>query len=204
MTTDNIIISKTMSYILRHRAIDLGINMDSYGRILLSDLLSNYKMKKLKATEEIVRNIVNINDKKRFTIENVDGKVMIKANQGHSKKFENIIDENKLLTEITEPVICIHGTFYDVYNIIKKGLKPMSRTHIHFATGYPNDKNIISGARKNSEIFIEIDMNMAMKDGIKFFKSDNNVILTKEIILPKYFLKVIANDGKKLKFNNSF
>ena len=45
---------------------------------------------------------------------------------------------------------------------------------------------------------------MAMKDGIKFFKSDNNVILTKEIILPKYFLKVIANDGKKLKFNNSF
>jgi hypothetical protein len=32
----------------------------------------------------------------------------------------------------------------------------MSRTHVHFASGYPNNK-IISGARADADVFIEID-----------------------------------------------
>ena len=45
--------------------------------------------------------------------------------------------------------------------------------------------------RIRSELFIEIDANKAVQDGIKFFKSENGVILSpgdeNGVLLPKYF-----------------
>lgn len=52
--------------------------------------------------------------------------------------------------------------------------------------------------RGTCDIIIEIDMESAMKDGIEFFISANNVILTEGIdgLLPaKYFKKVMKRDG---------
>lgn len=66
-------------------------------------------------------------------------------------------------------------------------------THIHFSTGYQDD-TVISGMRKTCEIFIEIDMKKAMDDGIKFYKSNNGVILSKginNVLEKKYFKKII-------------
>ena len=38
----------------------------------------------------------------------------------------------------------------------------MSRNHIHFATGLPQDGNVISGMRSNCEIVIYIDLQLAI------------------------------------------
>ena len=67
----------------------------------------------------------------------------------------------------------------------------MSRNHIHFA----KHKNLSSGIRRNAEVYIYIDIEKAMKDGIKFYESDNGVILSpgvgeKGVIDSKYFSKV--------------
>merc|ERR1712003_71127 len=91
------------------------------------------------------------------------------------------------------PVVC-HGTFFKFYEIIKKeGLNKMSRNHIHFV---PADsfkgKGVISGMKKKCEVLIYLDMELAMKNGIKFFISDNNVILSpglNGVIPSKYFKK---------------
>lgn len=54
----------------------------------------------------------------------------------------------------------------------------MKRQHIHFAQGVPADK-VISGMRKSSQVLIYIDLERAMRAGIKFYLADNGVILSK-------------------------
>ena len=54
--------------------------------------------------------------------------------------------------------------------------------------------------RSNCEIIIHIDIENAINDGgLDFYKSSNNVILTKGPILPRYFSKCIRRiDGVDL------
>ncbi len=78
----------------------------------------------------------------------------------------------------------------------------MNRNHIHFAPGVPKEEGVISGMRKSCDMYIEIDMAAAMKDGIKFYISTNKVILTEGeegVLSPKYFKKVTKVTGEELK-----
>jgi 2'-phosphotransferase len=189
-------ISKTMSWILRHGIIKLGLKIDELGRIPLETLLKQKQIIELGADEQIIKQIVQNNDKQRFRLDLVNGIYMIGANQGHGKEIGSQISDNKLMELITVPVeLCVHGTYKKVINEIKKtGLKCMERTHIHMATGFPNDLTVISGARNSANVFVVIDMKMAMDDGIVFYRSANNVILSKGIngvIEPKYFSNII-------------
>lgn len=78
----------------------------------------------------------------------------------------------------------------------------MSRNHIHFAPGLPKENGVISGMRGSCDIYIEIDMFAAIKDGIKFYISSNGVILTEGVdgvLLPKYFKSVVhRKNGEKV------
>lgn len=194
-------VSQTMSWILRHGIIELGLNIDELGRIPLNTLLKQKQIMQLGCDEELIINIVDTSDKKRFRLDEVNGVWMIGANQGHSKEIGEQINTDKLMEKITEPVeLCVHGTFTKFINSIKQsGLNKMSRTHIHMATGFPSDSQVISGARGSSEVFIIIDMEKALVDGIEFYRSANGVILTSGVngvLEPKYFKDIIYN--KKL------
>lgn len=145
----------------------------------------------------------------------------IRANQGHS--YKNIIECDHLLTPITNQelsdpnLIIVHGTTRKAWedHIRIEGLSRMKRNHIHFAAGLPYNKTDdvhqkapISGMRATSQIYIYINGNQCAEDGIKFFRSDNGVILTAgendEGLLPvKYFRKVVlASTGKILLDND--
>lgn len=187
-------VSKSLSWILRHGLIDLELNVDSAGFICIDELLSLPQMKDI--SFEMIKKVVDENEKKRFELKQYGTKYFIRASQGHSKDMENIIDDNKLLKKITTPLpICIHGTNKKAWTTIQKdGLKVMNRMHIHFTSKLPNDKTIISGMRNDCNVIIYIDMNKAMNDGIEFFMSSNEVILSKGnngVIEPKYFDKVM-------------
>jgi 2'-phosphotransferase len=69
----------------------------------------------------------------------------------------------------------------------------MGRQHIHMAKGLPGE--VISGMRQNSEVVIQINVTDAIKAGIRFFESDNGVILSDGIdgggVIPAQFLKRI-------------
>lgn len=52
--------------------------------------------------------------------------------------------------------------------------------------------------RSSCDIYIEIDMLLAVKDGIEFYLSKNNVILTRGVngvLHPRYFKKVVKRNG---------
>jgi len=99
----------------------------------------------------------------------------------------------------------------------------MKRNHIHLAPGKAGDSGVISGMRTSAEILIYIDMRKALtgkhpghvefiednsfyyarvqlkllyfSDGILFYASENNVILTSGnpngFLEPKYFSKAV-------------
>lgn len=55
--------------------------------------------------------------------------------------------------------------------------------------------------RATCDIYIQIDMEAAIKEGIKFYISSNNVILTEGVdgvLSPKFFKKVIRKNGELL------
>lgn len=115
------------------------------------------------------------------------------------------VETDELLTKIVDPTlfpVVIHGTYFKFWNLIKdQGLKRMSRNHMHFAPGMPKDNGVISGMRSSCDVYIEIDMFAAIKDGISFYISSNNVILTEGldgVLPPQYFKRVISRKGDDL------
>ena len=167
---------KKLSYLLRHGALENGINIDSDGYVLVDDVLTF-----LKTNFETIEKVVKEDLKNRYSLIKKEGKFYIRANQGHSIQS---IDSEELLTPITKPVYCFHATYKkNLENIKKEGLKPMSRKHVHFATK-------MSMVRKDANLFLELNLKNLLEDGYRFYMSDNNVILT-ESIIPFKYLKVI-------------
>ncbi|KAL9087331.1 MAG: hypothetical protein Q9159_003677 [Coniocarpon cinnabarinum] len=75
---------------------------------------------------------------------------LIRANQGHSIKLTDSAD---LLIPITReagnlPEVVVHGTRHEAWPKILEtgGLKPMTRNHVHFATGIPR------GLRRSNQL----------------------------------------------------
>ena len=237
----NVQVSKKLSWLLRHGAASEGLHLDEQGFINLQDVLQNRNLRSLKVTFEEVQAIVKDNDKQRFTLLSIttedaeseqtplpstDPKeYKIRANQGHSLKLES----DGLLQPITAasiPTDCIHGTTHAAWPAIiaSSGLKAMGRNHIHFAAGLPSGFRsiveqdvetvaapVISGMRKSSTVLIFVDVAKAMGAGIKFWRSDNEVVLSEgdeNGLLPiEYFLRVedrtgagvLVEDGKVVK-----
>ncbi|KAF7502211.1 hypothetical protein GJ744_006441 [Endocarpon pusillum] len=134
---------------------------------------------------------------------------LIRATQGHSI---NTVSASAYLTPITLstpssiPSTVVHGTFYAAWDSILRtgGLKPMSRVHVHFATGpslgslldsattktaegepknaasglLGEKKAVISGMRSDAQILIYINILKALEMGIPFWMSENGVVLS--------------------------
>lgn len=177
-------LSKKLSWILRHGIFELGLKMRPDGYVLLEDVLKTKIMKEYNSAD--IKYVVRTNAKQRFNIVKENKQLYVRANQGHSKNVGALLDDNLMMTELKKPITCFHQTNRKVMNnIMKNGLNKMERKHIHFTTN--NKLN-----RGNVKIYI--NMEAAMKDGIKFYRSANDVILSygKEgVIDPKYFDKIV-------------
>ena len=189
-------VSRTLSYLLRHAAKKEGISIREDGYCKVSELLRHRSLKRYDVDIHFIKKIVEANSKQRFSLRHESGMYWIRANQGHS------IDVKVEMTDIKDPdeiPVAIHGTTMAAWKSIENsGLSRMSRQHIHFATGMFGDSGVVSGMRRNCEVFIHLDVSKAMNDGISFYKSSNGVVLTsgKDGILPPiYFERVLNSQG---------
>ncbi|KAH0924927.1 hypothetical protein BRARA_E00631 [Brassica rapa] len=69
----------------------------------------------------------------------------------------------------------------------------MNRIHVHFSSCLPTDGEVISGMRRDVNVFIFLNIRKALEDGIAFYISDNKVILTEGVdgVVPvDYFQKI--------------
>ena len=171
------------------------------------------RLKSLKVTFDDIRTAVSDNAKQRFSMKpnpalntppsptSTDpSDWVIRANQGHSIA----VDSASHLVPITldagnVPDIVIHGTYFAFWQSILEtgGLKRMTRNHIHFSTGLPEDEaGVISGMRKDAELLIYVNIKQSMEDGVAWWMSENGVVLTEgngDGVLPmKYFSRVVG------------
>ncbi|KAL5328432.1 hypothetical protein ACEPPN_001931 [Leptodophora sp. 'Broadleaf-Isolate-01'] len=210
-----VMVSKALSKLLRHAAVEAGLKLDAEGFASVEQVMKWPRLKSLQITFADIQTAVSDNAKQRFSMKpspSLKGPPdlnsedpsdwVIRANQGHSIA----VDSASLLVPITVaagnvPETVVHGTYFAFYQTIvdSGGLKKMTRNHIHFSTGLPEDKQgVISGMRKDAEILIYVDVKQSLEDGVEWWLSENGVVLTEGdqtgVLGTKYWKKV---EGRK-------
>lgn len=114
------------------------------------------------------------------------------------------------------PPTVVHGTYFAFWPAIvaSGGLKPMGRNHVHFSTGVPEDQDsgdpssssssssspssssVISGMRRDAEVLVYVDVAASMAEGIRWWMSDNGVVLTEGnadgLVPARFFREVVG------------
>jgi putative RNA 2'-phosphotransferase len=171
-------LSKFLCLILRHKPQEIGISLDEHGWANIDELIKGFNKRDKDINLDILLEIVSTDNKNRYSI--TDDNKFIRANQGHS------IQVDVELKEITPPDTLYHGTAIRTIDAIKeKGILSMSRLYVHLTDNI--DTAITTGKRHGESAIILIASKEMHQDGYKFYKSLNNVYLTK-FIPTKYLI----------------
>ncbi|MFP1778133.1 RNA 2'-phosphotransferase [Lonsdalea quercina] len=170
MSKKNTDISKFLSYVLRHKPEAIGLSLDNEGWAIISDLILCSVKEGYTLDDNLLHDIIDSSDKKRFTIS--DDGLRIRAAQGHSTQQVNIA-----YTEKKPPDILYHGTASRFISAIREhGLIPLSRQYVHLSPD--EDTAIQVGQRHGKPVVLKIKALNMYEQGFKFFQADNGVWLT--------------------------
>jgi len=177
--TDLKTISKFLSLVLRHQPEVLSIQPDKNGWVNVDELISKMNEKDFVIDFEILKKVVDENDKKRFIFnENFE---KIRANQGHS------IEVDLSLKPIEPPEILYHGTsIKNLNSIFNEGIDKRKRNHVHLSKDM--ETAIKVGSRHGKPVVLKIKSKLMYEEGQNFYLSENNVWLT-DYVDPKYIEK---------------
>lgn len=165
--------SKYLSYLLRHKPEAAKLTLNKQGWCSLEQLTSNTDF----GFAEICQ-IVAADSKGRYSFddENPHRATAIRANQGHSTNHVRITFDKAV-----PPTVLYHGTTDAAFEtIVKEGLKPMSRHHVHLTDDLDTAKDV-GGRRKRDLVVLRIDAKQMLADGVEFFRSDNGVWLVSAV-----------------------
>lgn len=165
---------KHLAFLLRHDqdAFDKGL-IDNNGWRNVSELIKNEGYSK-----ELLDEIVETNNKQRY--EYNSDKSKIRARQGHSIN----VDVN--LTEAIPPSVLYHGTSTKALeSIYKQGIVKGDRLYVHLSKDEETALKV--GSRHGTPYVLKINTEQMVKDGLKFYISNNGVWLT-EYVNSKYII----------------
>lgn len=164
--------SRFLSLVLRHKPEKIGICLDQHGWVDVQELLAACRKHGIFITLETLTNIVETNDKQRFSFS--EDRQKIRANQGHSIS----IDLN--LQPIKPPPVLYHGTASRFLpSIRKQGLLKGNRHHVHLSTDPVTARTV--GQRYGKPVVLRILAREMDKDGYTFFLTANGVWLTEHV-----------------------
>ncbi len=161
-------LSKTMSYILRHRPDQFGIEVDRQGFVKIEQLREALAHQfNQRITVANIIDVVENSQKKRFEIK--DHK--IRALYGHSKV--HIDKESK-----KPPKFLYHGTTEKALrDILIEGIKPMKRQYVHLSLDMKTALEV--GRRRTSKpVLLKINTVCVRKAGQQFYQGNECTWLT--------------------------
>lgn len=176
--SQQITLSKTLSYWLRHKPEKIGLTLEKDGWVDVSELIEKAKSE-IYITLDDLKQVVTDNDKQRFSFS--EDMKNIRCNQGHTTEVDI------KFKKVVPPVVLYHGTVDKFLDSIKKqGLTKQKRHHVHLS----KDKEVATnvGSRRGKPVVLEIDCKAMLADGHEFFISDNGVYLTDSV--PFKYIKV--------------
>ena len=167
-----------MSLILRHQPQVIGAELEKNGWGSVDTLLAGIRKKGIRIDNEILDEVVETNNKKRFAFN--EDKSKIRANQGHSLKVDVELKVS------TPPETLYHGTVFRFLEAIEvKGLIPMSRQHVHLSKDISTAQNV--GSRRGTPIILKVKALEMHKNEHTFYLSENSVWLT-DNVPPEYII----------------
>lgn len=162
--------SKRLAYLLRHSDFP-----DYNGWAKMSEVLGN-----LGVSLQDLQQIVESDNKGRFEFS--EDKSTVRALYGHS------INLDLGLEPTTPPLLLYHGTAEKyIDSIMKDGLRRRKRNFVHLSETIDMAKQV--GARHGSPVVLSIDTEAMIRAGYKFYKAQNGIWLTGDI-LPNFFKAV--------------
>lgn len=175
----------TLSYFLRHGAIQEGGQMAPDGSVSMTEMLE-ILTKRFPSTPPWTHNsIIEImyhDQRDRFQLfmtsnHGVDNEYRIRAQQGHS--IRGVIEERLIFKQIVLPgwrryPTVVHGTSPGAWSLIniEGRLRSFNRLHIHFSQS-------VEKLNKKKTIVLFINLHQALKAGYLFYLARNGVILCK-------------------------
>lgn len=173
-------LSRYMSLILRHKPEVIGITLDEHGWASVNDLICGIEKNNPGFNMDILEQIVRTDNKQRYSFN--DDRSLIRANQGHS------VNVDVELKEKEPPEYLYHGTGEKyVKSINQDGLIPKSRLYVHLSKDIKTAENV--GKRHGKEVVYRINSGQMYRDGYKFYLSENEIWLTKEV--PIKYLEMV-------------
>lgn len=164
-----------MSKYLRHKPEEIGIKLADGGWVNIDDLLKGLQNAGFYIGRDTLMQIVEQNDKQRFTVEGE----RIRAAQGHTTEVD------MKFVPATPPSDLWHGTAAKTLTpIFDEGLKPVRRQHVHLSVSIVTAIKV--GKRHGSKwVLLCVDALRAHNDGVKFYVADNGVWLA-DHVPPQY------------------
>jgi putative RNA 2'-phosphotransferase len=164
--------SKFLSLVLRHQPQTIGLRLDEGGWARIDELIAKARGAGVRLTEELLREVVEKNDKKRFALSE-DG-LRIRASQGHSIRVSLDLDPAE------PPEFLYHGTASrSVESIRESGLVRGRRNHVHLSK---DERTAVAvGRRHGKPVVLVIKAGRMHSEGFQFFLSANGVWLTQEV-----------------------
>ncbi|WP_018632999.1 RNA 2'-phosphotransferase [Neomegalonema perideroedes] len=164
--------SKFLSLVLRHAPETIGLKLDAQGWAPVPELLAKMKAAGHKLSAEDLREIVETNDKRRFTLSE-DGR-RIRAAQGHS------VEVDLGLPPAEPPEILHHGTARgNLDSIFAEGLKPGARRQVHLSRDAETARKV--GTRHGKPVVLIVAAGAMHRAGIVFQQAENGVWLTDHV-----------------------
>jgi len=164
--------SRFMSLLLRHRPDTVGLQLDKSGWASIEQLVALTSTHNVSLTETLIKQIVELNDKQRFSIS--DDGYFVRANQGHSFAVELGLES------LAPPDLLYHGTATGfLSNIREQGLQKGNRQHVHLSTVKATATDV--GRRHGNVALLMIRAGDMHKKGFTFFQSKNGVWLTDHV-----------------------
>jgi putative RNA 2'-phosphotransferase len=180
--SDNVRVSKYLSYVLRHRPDAIGLALDEQGWANVEDLLARSAEQGEALDRATLEEIVRTCPKRRYAFSEDGGR--IRASQGHSLKVD------LALTPQSPPETLYHGTATRfLEGILRDGLRAMNRTHVHLSADV--ETAITVGKRHGKPVVLEVAATRMANDGHLFYLSENFVWLAESV--PPNFLRQIES-----------
>ena len=165
--------SRQLSWLLRHGALEAGLDMDPAGWTSVDGVLAATGLDRAALERAVAQN-----DKGRLQL---DG-TRIRACQGHSTENMPVTIEalEASWTEIRSSAPLWHGTTIDALaGIAARGIEPGARSHVHLAEA-PDSK---VGKRSRVEVLLEVSPSFLRRDGLGIFRAQNGVVLVRRVPL---------------------
>jgi putative RNA 2'-phosphotransferase len=164
--------SKLLSLVLRHEPGHIGIVLDEQGWTDVATLLVQLAAHGQPLSFEQLAFIVEASPKQRFRLN--DDRSRIRASQGHSVEVE------LGYVPVVPPEVLYHGTAVQHQkNILREGLRKMSRHHVHLSTDVSTARTV--GQRHGRLVLFTVAAGQMHRDGHAFYQADNGVWLTNEV-----------------------